>query len=634
MTIDGKPAAGSLAYVSLAAFVMAYGWGYRGTVGHEAGAMVPGALLGLVLCLGSGRLDWHRRSAVAGLFGAIGWAWGGSLSYMEQTLYALSDSFVDVLYGYTMLFFLGALWAGLGGGVLGLALTEPRAELERLIRPFTLIASAFFAVYLYFMFMPKHAEAYETLTVREFHDGDWLAATIALAVSGLYWLLRPKDRPATALFFWGAAAWWAGYLGFTKFGGLRLAPLHRSESWGGIVGVLAVLMLYLIKRQNRAALMLCLYGILGGGLAFALAVFIRHPLVVHWGPFKGSWPQWRVAEDSFGFLMGLAIALGVRRLIRGGLTPPQEDTPRTPLDVYAAFVVLVALIWINFRRHAAPWLAKSDASVAVPFLGIPAWGWYVFGGALATMPLLYVLNRYLRGDRQLVPESAFGKGAAVALLLVWVTMAGYMFHDVPSAANIVGHLLLWIPAAIASWLLLSYTPGARHATVPDGATTDASDPKWGVGVKYMAIWGLTPVFLICLTGLSMAMQDGPIEGMGRRRFGPDAYWRQTAKLAGTWRAVGNVQRLGDPIARTDDLPLRSLKFDLNRNVTATLPSGEVVDAHQWFLKNQYTWLRWYGKAEKHPERAEVPLEFRDQRLYIAWPPNKHGGYYMAFERSE
>ena len=34
------------AYCALAAVAMAYGWGYRGTVGHEAGAMVPGALLG------------------------------------------------------------------------------------------------------------------------------------------------------------------------------------------------------------------------------------------------------------------------------------------------------------------------------------------------------------------------------------------------------------------------------------------------------------------------------------------------------------------------------------------------------------------------------------------------------------
>jgi len=619
---------------ALAAFTMAYGWGYRGTVGHEGGAMVPGALLGLVLCLGSGRLDWHRRAAVAGLFGAIGWAWGGSLSYMEQTFYALSGSFPDVAYGYTMLFFLGGLWAGIGGGTLGLALTAPRSELERLIRPFTWICAAFLAEYVYFFFAPAHAEAYYTLTVRHFHSGDWLAAATTLVVSGLYWGLRPKDRPATALFFWGAVAWWAGYLGFTKFGGLRLAPLHRSESWGGILGVLVVLALYLIRRKNRAALMLCLYGVLGGGLAFALAVFLRHPLAVQWGPFKGAWPQWRFAEDSFGFFMGLAIALGVCRLIRGGLTPPQEDAPRASLDVYAVFTVLVAVTWINFRRHAAPQLARSGGSAAAALLGMPTWAWFVFGGALATVPLLYGLYRYLRGDRQLVPQSPFGRGVFVTLMLLWVTVAGYAHHEAATLVSIGGDLLLWVPAAVASMLLLSCAPSAQRATVPGDAEAPPSHPKWRVGARYGLLWGVAPLFILCISGLSLAIGEGSVKGMGRKRFGPEAYWRQTARLMGTWRAIGQVRRLEDTDLRTDSLPVVRLEFDQDRNVAATLPSGQTDRTHQWFLKNQYIWLRWRGKVPNHPERADIPLEFRGQRLHLAWPPNQQGRGYLIFEPAE
>jgi hypothetical protein len=106
------------------------------------------------------------------------------------------------------------------------------------------------------------------------------------------------------LLFQGAAAWWLGYLALTKFGGLRLAPLHRSEGWGGLVGILAVLLIYLKRRHNRAALILCLYGVLGGGLAFPLAVFLRHPITIHWGPFRGNWPQWRFAECQFWLLHG------------------------------------------------------------------------------------------------------------------------------------------------------------------------------------------------------------------------------------------------------------------------------------------------------------------------------------------
>ena len=622
----------TVALCLLAAFSMAYGWGYRGTVGFEAGAMVPGALLGLTLSVASGRPDWHRRAAVAGLFGAIGWAWGGSLSYMEQTLYALSGSFPDVLYGYATLFFLGALWAGIGGGVLGLAFTGTRSVLEGLIRPFTAVGAVYLASYLCFFFVPSLAEAYETLSVRQFHHGAWLPAALTLLVSGVYWLWRPQDRPGAALLFWGAAAWWIGYLGFTKFGGLRLAPLHRSEGWGGLVGVLVVLIIYLKKRQNRAALMLCFYGILGGGLAFPLAVFIRHPIAVHWGPFRGAWPQWRTAEVSFGFFMGLAIALGALRLIRGGLIPPKEDKARTPLDVYAAFILLVAINWMNFRRHAAPWLLRSNAATAPPFLGVATWIWFVFAGALATLIVLYVLGRYLHGDRQLAPASAFGKGAMLALLVLWLTLAGYTLHEPPSAATIAGHMLLWIPAVVASFLLLSFSNSAQYVRLPDDLSATPSDPRWKTGIRYRVLWGVAPVFLLCITGLSTAMQNGPLEGMGRKRFGPDAYWRQTAKLLRTWRAVGITKGLQTTEMQTEGLPLTRLTFDEDRGVTATLPNGGTDNTHQWFLKNQYIWLRWRGKTKQRSERMEIPLEFRGERIFIAWPPGKQGEGYLVFER--
>ena len=617
---------------ALAAFTMAYGWGYRGTVGHEAGAMVPGALLGLVVALGSGRPDWFRRSAVAGLFGAVGWAWGGSLSYMEQTFYTLSGSFPDVLYGYTMLFFLGALWAGIGGGVLGLALTERRSELEKLMRPFAAVCAACLVSYLYLFFLPAQAEAYETISGRYFNGTVWLAAILAVVVSGAWWLWRPKDRPASALIFWGAIAWWIGYLGFTQFGGLRLGPLHRSEGWGGIVGVLVVLIVYLVRRRNRAALMLTLYGLVGGGLAFALAVFIRHPIAGHWGPFAGSsWPQWRTAEVSFGFFMGLAIALGVLRLLRGGLSAPEEDTPRAPLDAYAAFVMLVAINWMNFRRHAAPRLALAAKQGVAPLWGVPGWAWLVLGGVLVTLPVLYVIHRYRRGDQQLVPQTSFGKGAALTLLMIWVTAGGYFVHDANPVATIAGLLLLWVPAAVGTFLLLAAAPRAPEA-LPPPEGIPASDVRWKAGYRYWLWWAAVPFFLLAITGLSVAMQDGSASNLGRKRFGPDAYWRQSARLMGAWKAIGRAENLDDGMVTADSSPITRLEFGADRDVTATLASGAVDSSHVWFRKNQYIWLRWHGKGGKGLESDETPLEFRGSRLYIA-PPGSAGGF-MIFERDQ
>jgi hypothetical protein len=129
------------------------------------------------------------------------------------------------------------------------------------------------------------------------------------------------------------------------------------------------------------------------------------------------------------------------------------------------------------------------------------------------------------------------------------------------------------------------------------------------------------------------MQNGPAE-LGRKRFGPDAYWRQTARLMGTWLAVGFAKALGDAPEALATAPVTQLTFDQYRTVTALMASGEEVKEHQWFLKNQYTWLRWYGKVDKHPDRAEIPLEFRGKYIYIAWSKGLAEAGFLVFERVE
>ena len=61
-------------YCVLATLVMGVGWNIRGAYGHMAGAMIPGAMLGLFLAVGSTRPDWWRRTAIIGVAACIGWA--------------------------------------------------------------------------------------------------------------------------------------------------------------------------------------------------------------------------------------------------------------------------------------------------------------------------------------------------------------------------------------------------------------------------------------------------------------------------------------------------------------------------------------------------------------------------------
>src|SRR3954469_22478427 len=87
----------------LTALSLSLGWGIRGNFGHEAGAMIPGALAAMAVALTSGREDWSRRVAYFGMFGALGWSFGGSMSYMQVIAYTHSGHSPSVLYGFACL---------------------------------------------------------------------------------------------------------------------------------------------------------------------------------------------------------------------------------------------------------------------------------------------------------------------------------------------------------------------------------------------------------------------------------------------------------------------------------------------------------------------------------------------------
>ena len=79
-------------------------------------------------------------------------------------------------------------------------------------------------------------------------------------------------------------AWFLNYLGLTWIGGIQLAPPYRNEGWGGVLGMLVALIVYLHRTQNRAALLLACYGTLGGGWPSPPPCAVRHPCVWNGGP--------------------------------------------------------------------------------------------------------------------------------------------------------------------------------------------------------------------------------------------------------------------------------------------------------------------------------------------------------------
>jgi hypothetical protein len=193
------------------AVALSIGWGIRGNFGHEYGAMIPGALAAITACLLSGRADWWRRVPFFGMFGALGWGFGGTISYMQVIAYTHSGHLPSQVYGFAGLWFIGFLWGALGGAGTALPAVFHRPRLTGLLQPLGWIF-AFWGIYT-LVLLPAieqwGSDYAQTWSRHEsplyWFDTDWPEAVIALVALGAYdlwdrrthqfsivWLLLPS----------------------------------------------------------------------------------------------------------------------------------------------------------------------------------------------------------------------------------------------------------------------------------------------------------------------------------------------------------------------------------------------------------------------------------------------------------
>jgi hypothetical protein len=161
-----------------------------------------------------------------------------------------------------------------------------------------------------------------------------------------------------------------------------------------------------------------------------------------------------------------------------------------------------------------------------------------------------------------------------------------------------------------------------------------SDARWNVGIRYGLVWASVPVLLLSITGLSLAMQDGPAGG-ARLRFGQDAYWREVLRVVGTWEVTGFTRTIGQDAPFSQEAEFRTLEFKSNRTVKLTRTTGEeVTEVHGWRHKDSLIWLEWNRFLPNSPERTAIPMTPKDGRLYIPWPPSGGTEGYWVLERKD
>lgn len=111
----------ALVCIFVTTLAASYGWGMRGSlIGGEKGAMLPGALIGLVL----GWFYGYGSVSVAAA-GLMGMTFGGTETYGETIGFVLHRGKEDYnpVRGYIGLAFKGALWFSVCGAFLGISLS-------------------------------------------------------------------------------------------------------------------------------------------------------------------------------------------------------------------------------------------------------------------------------------------------------------------------------------------------------------------------------------------------------------------------------------------------------------------------------------------------------------------------------
>ena len=175
---------------------MAVAWGIRGQFGHERGAMIGGVLGALAIVLISPDDAKRNRAAALGVAGGLGLAIGGSMSYGDIAGWLGRPSFH--LLCSVLLAFKGAIWGGLGGCALGMALSDVRYTARDLVWLPTAIAACVLGGWF-------HPEG-------EISRGDMAWGLLTALLLLLLWLRFVKhDRAAILVALCSAAGFGVGF---------------------------------------------------------------------------------------------------------------------------------------------------------------------------------------------------------------------------------------------------------------------------------------------------------------------------------------------------------------------------------------------------------------------------------------
>jgi hypothetical protein len=316
-----------------------------------------------------------------------------------------------------------------------------------------------------------------------------------------------------------AGGWWLGYAVLTVLLGLRMTP-PRSDNWAGCIGLFAALLLYLLRKQNRTALMLALYGFVVGGIGFVLGDFVNMLGRARAGPIGRyealqGLDYWKWMEQLFGLIMGLGVGTAFLRYVRPKLAPPQEET-RGKLSTIALLFLLLVMMWSNLFKNVRNW--AKGGHIPEELFGVGAGWWFLVMGVILSAAVIMAIIRYRRHGLALVPSTAFGRAQLLFLMILWIVIIGAFTQAFPGMANkgvFFVHLTFWLTAGACSLIVLALS---ETGISPAELQLSRSDHFWQPSLKYWLSWLVAALLILLLSYLTIASHDEPLPG-SHFRFG-------------------------------------------------------------------------------------------------------------------
>jgi hypothetical protein len=287
----------------------------------------------------------------------------------------------------------------------------------------------------------------------------------------------------------------------------------RSDNWSGCVGLFIALACYLIRRQNRAALMVALCGFLAGGIGFAVGDFVNMLGRAQWGPvgqvdaLQGL-DYWKWMEQLFGMIMGIGVGLAFLGGVRRKLAPPAEDQESGNLNTVGLLFLLLVMMWNNLYKNVRNW-AKGN-HIPDQFFGVRAEWCFLFVGLVLSAMVLVAIIRHRYQKLPLAPASAFGRGQLLFLIILWVGIAGAFMQALPRMAHkgiLFVHTTFWLTGGICSLIAVGLSGTPKHQ--PE-AQLAASDRFFRPRIRHWLSWLLVPILIILLAYLTVSLDEEPL----------------------------------------------------------------------------------------------------------------------------